>query len=116
MLSNSMNRCADTAIASFSCLSSGRSALVSRFSTIGVEASGSVRRKRSTTMLSSARTSILVPGGIEEATAESGKDEAAQALGRKGGAARRDKLTRERGAEIARAGAGRRWGHRTVDK
>jgi len=40
---------------------------------------------------------------------DSGKDKAAQALGRKGGAARREKLSAERRAEIARKAAAQRW-------
>jgi hypothetical protein len=40
---------------------------------------------------------------------DSGKDKAAQALGKKGGAARRDKLTPQRRTEIARKAAVKRW-------
>lgn len=40
---------------------------------------------------------------------ENGKDKAAQEMGRKGGAARAKKLTKEQRAEIARKGAGARW-------
>ncbi len=40
---------------------------------------------------------------------EDTKDQAAQALGRKGGAARAAKMTPERRAEIARVAADRRW-------
>ena len=40
---------------------------------------------------------------------DSGKDKAAQALGKKGGAARRDKLSPERRTEIAKAAAAKRW-------
>jgi len=46
---------------------------------------------------------------VEETGADDGKHKAAQALGRKGGAARRDKLTPERRAEIARKAATVRW-------
>jgi len=42
----------------------------------------------------------------EEFEADDGKDKAAQALGRKGGAAN---MTPERRAEIARAAAAKRW-------
>jgi hypothetical protein len=45
----------------------------------------------------------------EEAGQDDGKDPAAQALGKKGGAARRDKLSPERRAEIARLAAAKRW-------
>jgi hypothetical protein len=40
---------------------------------------------------------------------DDGKDPAAKALGKKGGAARRDKLSPERRSEIARAAAAKRW-------
>ena len=41
--------------------------------------------------------------------ADDGKDKAAQSMGRRGGAARRDKLTPERRADIARKAAATRW-------
>lgn len=44
-----------------------------------------------------------------EGQGEDGKDPAAQALGRKGGAARAASMTPERRAEIARAAAAKRW-------
>ena len=53
----------------------------------------------------------IATGEIEESTDDDGKDKAAQALGRKGGAARAKSLTKERRAEIARAAAKARWGH-----
>ena len=68
------------------------------------------------TVAAAIKTAKILTGEIEEDTGDSGKDKAAQALGRKGGAARRDKLTPERRAEIARAAAARRWGHRAIDK
>lgn len=45
-----------------------------------------------------------------EGEADDGKDKAAQALGRKGGAARAASMTPERRAEIARKAAAKRWG------
>jgi hypothetical protein len=52
----------------------------------------------------------IATGEIEEAPPEDdGKDKAAQAMGRKGGAARAEKLTPEQRAEIARVAAGARW-------
>lgn len=45
----------------------------------------------------------------EDFPADDGKDKAAQALGRKGGAARAKSLTKERRAEIARDAAKKRW-------
>jgi hypothetical protein len=41
---------------------------------------------------------------------DNGKDPNAAALGRKGGAARAEKLTAEQRSEIARKGAAKRWG------
>ncbi len=54
----------------------------------------------------------IATGEIEDdlGTTEDGKDKAAVALGRKGGAARAAKLSRKRRAEIAREAAQRRWG------
>ena len=51
-------------------------------------------------------------GEVEEdiGTTDDGKDKAAVALGRKGGAARATKLSKKRRTEIARAGAKKRWG------
>ena len=46
---------------------------------------------------------------VEEIGTSDGKDPAARALGKKGGAARRDKLTPERRQEIARKAARSRW-------
>lgn len=46
----------------------------------------------------------------EDLPADDGKDKAAQALGKKGGAARAKAMTPERRAEIARKAAAKRWG------
>lgn len=46
----------------------------------------------------------------DDAPADDGKDKAAQALGRKGGAARAKSMTPERRAEIAKKAAAKRWG------
>jgi len=46
---------------------------------------------------------------VEIVAEDDGKDPAARALGKKGGAARAARLTPERRAEIARAAADRRW-------
>jgi hypothetical protein len=46
----------------------------------------------------------------EDFPADDGKDKAAQALGRKGGAARAASMTPERRAEIAKKAAEKRWG------
>ena len=52
----------------------------------------------------------IATGEIEEGIeADDGKDKAAQELGRKGGKARAEKLSKEKRAEIARAAANKRW-------
>jgi hypothetical protein len=68
-------------------------------------------QKRPADVVSNAvRVAKILTGEIEdEDPADSGKDKGAQALGRKGGAARRDKLSPERRAEIARKAAAKRW-------
>ena len=45
----------------------------------------------------------------EDTPADDGKDKAAQALGKKGGAARAKSMTPERRAEIAKKAAEKRW-------
>lgn len=68
-------------------------------------------QKRPADVVSNAvRVARILTGEAEEDMGDSGKDKAAQSLGRKGGAARRDKLTPERRAEIARQAAQKRWG------
>lgn len=51
----------------------------------------------------------IATGEIEDTVPDDGKDKAAQALGKKGGAARAKSMTPERRAEIARAAAAKRW-------
>lgn len=46
----------------------------------------------------------------EDAPVDDGKDPAAKAMGKKGGAARAKSLTAEQRQEIARKGAAKRWG------
>jgi hypothetical protein len=55
----------------------------------------------------------IATGEIEEDMGDSGKDPAAQSLGRRGGRARADKMSPERRKEIARAAASKRWGKTT---
>ncbi|NQW08901.1 MAG: RNA-binding protein [Alphaproteobacteria bacterium] len=56
------------------------------------------------------RVMQIATGEVEEDTeADDGKDKAAQAMGRKGGAARAKKLTAEQRSEIARQAAAKRW-------
>jgi acyl-CoA reductase-like NAD-dependent aldehyde dehydrogenase len=53
----------------------------------------------------------IATGEVEDDTPfADGKDQAAVALGKKGGAARAAKLTPEERAEIARKAAAKRWG------
>lgn len=52
----------------------------------------------------------IATGEVEEADPNAGKDPAAAALGRKGGAARAASMDPERRAEIARKAAAKRWG------
>ncbi len=52
----------------------------------------------------------IATGEIEEATeTDDGKNKAAVELGRKGGKARAEKLSKERRSEIARKAAAKRW-------
>lgn len=56
------------------------------------------------------RIARIATGEEPEAIIEDdGKDKAAQALGRKGGAARAKSMTPERRAEIAKKAASKRW-------
>lgn len=53
----------------------------------------------------------IATGEIEDdAPEDDGKDKAAQSLGKRGGAARAQKLTPEERSEIARKAAAKRWG------
>lgn len=53
----------------------------------------------------------IATGEIEDdMPADEGKNQAAVALGKRGGAARAAKLTNEQRAEIARKAAAKRWG------
>ena len=53
---------------------------------------------------------VIGTGEIEEDAGDDGKNKAAQELGRKGGRARAERLSKERRAEIARKAAAKRWG------
>jgi len=56
----------------------------------------------------------IATGEIEDdAPVDDGKDQAAVALGKKGGAARAAKLTPDERAEIARKAAAKRWNSRS---
>jgi hypothetical protein len=73
------------------------------------------QKRPADTVAAAIKTARILTGEIEEDTGDSGKDPAARALGKKGGAARRDKLSPERRTEIARKAASERW-KKTVDK
>jgi hypothetical protein len=51
----------------------------------------------------------IATGETDDTTPDDGKDKAAQAMGRKGGAARASSMTPERRAEIAKVAAAKRW-------
>jgi hypothetical protein len=51
----------------------------------------------------------IATGEIDDAPPDDGKDPAAKALGKKGGAARAKSMTAERRTEIARKAAAKRW-------
>jgi hypothetical protein len=51
----------------------------------------------------------IATGEVDDATPDDGKDKAAQAMGRKGGAARASSMTPERRVEIAKSAALSRW-------
>lgn len=51
----------------------------------------------------------IATGEAEDAPEDDGKNKAAQELGRKGGKARAEKLSKEKRAEIARRAAAKRW-------
>ncbi len=55
----------------------------------------------------------VLTGEADDGARDDGKDKAAQALGRKGGAARAAGMTPERRAEIARNAAAKRWAANT---
>ena len=52
----------------------------------------------------------ILTGEIEETIPDDGRDPAAKALGKKGGAARAKSMTPQRRAEIAKNAAVKRWG------
>lgn len=56
------------------------------------------------------RVMQIATGEVEDDLDDDGKDPAAKALGKKGGAARAKSMTPERRAEIARKAAAKRWG------
>jgi hypothetical protein len=67
------------------------------------------QKRPADTVANAIRVAKILTGEIEEDMGDSGKDKAAQALGRKGGAARAKSMTAERRMEIARKAAATRW-------
>ena len=67
------------------------------------------QKRPADTVANAIRVAKILTGEIEEDMGDSGKDKAAQSLGRRGGAARREKLSPERRREIAQKGAAARW-------
>ncbi len=55
----------------------------------------------------------IATGEIDDVEPDDGKDPAAKALGKKGGAARARKMTSEQRAEIAKNAANKRWRQRS---
>ena len=51
----------------------------------------------------------IATGEVDDVPPDDGKDKAAQAMGKKGGAARAASMTPERRAEIAKKAAAARW-------
>ena len=66
------------------------------------------KRPRDASQLAKAMVDIAT-GEIEDVDPDEGKNKAAQELGRKGGKARAEKLSKEQRAEIARKAAAKRW-------
>jgi hypothetical protein len=67
------------------------------------------QKRPADTVANAIRVAKILTGEVEEDMGGSGKDKAAQTLGKKGGAARRDKLSAERRSEIAKRAAQSRW-------
>jgi hypothetical protein len=67
------------------------------------------QKRPADTVQNAIRVAKILTGEVEEDMGDSGKDKGAQALGKKGGAARREKLSPERRSEIAKKAAEKRW-------
>ena len=67
------------------------------------------QKRPADTVANAIRVAKILTGEIEEDTGDSGKDKAAQSLGRRGGRARAEKMTPERRREIAKKAASTRW-------
>ena len=67
------------------------------------------QKRPADTVANAIRVAKILTGEIEEDMGDSGKDPAAQSLGRKGGRARAVRMTPERRREIAKNAAEKRW-------
>jgi hypothetical protein len=67
------------------------------------------QKRPADTVANAIRVAKVLTGEIEEDMGDSGKDKAAQLLGRRGGKARAAKMTPEQRAEAARQAARMRW-------
>jgi hypothetical protein len=72
------------------------------------------QRRPADTVSNAIRVAKILTGEVEESMGDSGKDAGAVALGKKGGAARREKLSPERRVEIAKQAAAKRWANRSI--
>ena len=54
----------------------------------------------------------IATGEVRDVVPDDGKDKAAQAMGKKGGAARASSMTPERRSEIAKKAAAKRWNNK----
>jgi hypothetical protein len=67
------------------------------------------QKRPADTVANAIRVAKILTGEVQEDMGDSGKDPAAQALGRKGGAARAKKLSPKQRSAIARKAAKARW-------
>ena len=78
---------------------------------------GPKREKRPADVIgNAAHVMRVLTGEIEDTIPDDGKDPAAKALGKKGGAARAKAMTPERRSEIAKKAAAKRWKERSPVK
>ncbi|HJU15368.1 MAG TPA: hypothetical protein VJ770_02760 [Stellaceae bacterium] len=68
------------------------------------------QKRPADTIANAIRVAKILTGEVGEDMGDSGKDKAAQTLGWKGAAARREKLSPERRREIAQRAAEKQWG------
>jgi hypothetical protein len=73
------------------------------------------QKRPADTVANAIRVAKILTGEIEEDMGDSGKDKAAQSLGRKGGRARAEKMTPVRRREIAQKAAAARWKRHGVE-